>query len=229
MDSAASYKVDVHAFPGQHLLLQQLEADLWGDHWSAPQGIYHVHLTSPAEGRASVALSDLYKHELVSTRKENPKMSLIFQGVVLRVQPQKKAQTGEQVLGREIPAQFATGSKAEQTAFQICIAVVAFPIVLRLSEGRCVDTWLRSIQIQHSESAAKGTCTPTWLTALAHGELPLAGFSCCFSCCCVGCSLCLVSVEVHRCSPRLWADRCLRRGGVSPHHQQLSQGVREKT
>lgn len=138
MDSAASYRVDVHAFPGQHLLLQLLEADLWGDHWSAPQGVSHVHLTSPAEGRASVALSDPYKHELVSTRKENPKMSLIFQGVVLRVQPQKKLRQGNRFLAGKSQPSLQQAAKQNKQLFMSALLWWHFPLFY---VSRREDVW----------------------------------------------------------------------------------------
>lgn len=48
----------------------------------------------------------------------------------------KKLRQGNRFLAGKSQPSISTGSKAEQTAFQICIAVVAFPIVLCLLERR---------------------------------------------------------------------------------------------
>lgn len=72
-------------------------------------------------------------------------------------------------------------NEAEQTwLFSTALLWWRFPLFSASLGEKDMDTWLKPIQHQHLESVIRAICSPTWLTALAHGDLFLAVVSYCF-------------------------------------------------
>lgn len=73
----------------------------------------------------------------------------------------------DKLLARKSQASFAMSNRPEQTQLlSTALMYWCFPLFSACLRERDTDMWLKQNQLQHSESAIRTNCSPTWLRAL---------------------------------------------------------------